>query len=1218
MAASPRGAVELDYEAEETAIMAAVGSTKLDLLVEESGNPDELGERLTEYAAMQALHLSCHGHNAWRPSGKPNDKPKPVLLLESVEGEELPTGADQLIGALQAHRPRLVFLSACLTAAAGGEKRGGLPGDKDGPASTRGGVAHSLAEALVNAGLPAVLGWDGSVADGAATAFAATLYDRLEGRHDLADAVAAARRDLLNASEKDRQRDWHLAHLWLGPQGGGPIVGGTVRRAMMPATHGRKEFLVKERQQVPVASHEMFVGRRRELQRALQVLRGDEHAGVLLHGVGRLGKSSLAARIANRRRDLRLAVVYQHYGALDVLAALAEALKDNPKARDLLRSSTDLVRQQPDRLEDVLVDLLRGPGGQMDESGTPVLLVIDDLEQILEADPKGGRHRVAAQAPVLRAVLRAFDAALHAGLSRLVITSRYPFTLDGLEGRLFELPLPPLSEAAQRKLELRQKEAAADAGLTGTAFDDRKAVLARVPGIARGNPGLQDLIGRKLVLSAAVAVDRARKTVDEMEAWLRQGDLPSDAEVRAFLENLAVDALLELAGPAGQAFLRKLTLFDLAVPQGVADKLAAMDGVLLPHMRDLGVVDVFTDMMDHRQPGFSVNALAAGRLAVLTASERGKLAHAVAHELFVAWGGATGGAKRPSACDLQLTRLSLMAEDGEVVEACATAAVMAMRQGPASAAATFGRAVIGLLDGQHRVVPWRLLSETAGAASTSGEGAVADRLLERGIAALEEQRRSGGTVDPLAAGFLVYEQARRLMRRGELDQAQGLFAQAAQFAQAAGNEISATVARGSIADILVRRGEPDEALRIRREEQLPVYERLGDVRSRAVTMGGIADILVSRGELDEALRIRREEQLPVYERLGEVRSRAVTMGGIADILESRGELDEALRIRREEELPVYARLGDVRSRAVTMGKIADILYRRGELDEALRIRREEQLPVYARLGEVRSRAVTMGKIADILYRRGELDEALRIRREEELPVYERLGEVRARAVTMGKIADILESRGDLDEALRIRTDEQLPVYERLGDVRERAVTMGKIADILFRRGDLDEALRIRKEEELPVYERLGDVRERAVTMGKIADILESRGDLDEALRIRKEEELPVYERLGDVRERAVTMGKIADILESRGDLDEALRIRTDEQLPVYERLGDVRERAVTMGKIADILFRRGDLDEALRIRKEEELPVYERLGDVRERAVTMGKIADILESRGDL
>src|SRR5258707_1169817 len=206
----------------------------------------------------------------------------------------------------------------------------------------------------------------------------------------------------------------------------------------------------------------MFVGRRRELQKALRALRESDHVGVLLHGMGRLGKSSLAFRIANRRRDLRLAVVFEHYGALAVLA--------------------------------------------------------------------------------------------------------------------------PLSEAAQRKLELRQKEAAADEGLTGKAFDEREAMLARVPGIARGNPGLQDLIGRRLVLSAAVAMDRARRTLDEMEAWLKQGDLPSDADVRAFLENLAVDSLLELAGKAGQAVLRRLTLFDLPVPEGVAEKLAAMDGASLRHL----------------------------------------------------------------------------------------------------------------------------------------------------------------------------------------------------------------------------------------------------------------------------------------------------------------------------------------------------------------------------------------------------------------------------------------------------------------------------------------------------------------------------------------------------------------------------------------------------------------------------------------------------------
>jgi tetratricopeptide (TPR) repeat protein/3',5'-cyclic AMP phosphodiesterase CpdA len=403
-------------------------------------------------------------------------------------------------------------------------------------------------------------------------------------------------------------------------------------------------------------------------------------------------------------------------------------------------------------------------------------------------------------------------------------------------------------------------------------------------------------------------------------------------------------------------------------------------------------------------------------------------------------------------------------------------------------------------------------------------------------------------------------------------------------------------AAGLRAAVLQACGDLDEALRIRRVDQLPVYERLGDAREDAVTRGQIADILQARGDLDEALRIRRDHELPVYRRLGDARLTAVTLGKIADVLQARGELDEALRIRRVDQLPVYERFGDVRSRAVTLGKVADILYARGELDEALRIRRIEQLPVYERLGDVRSTAVTMGKIADILYARGDLDEALRIRRVDELPVYQRLGDVRSTAVTLGKVADILQARGELDEALRIRRVDQLPVFQRLGDVRATAVAMGKIADILQARGELDEALRIRRVDQLPVYDRLGDVRAKAVTLGKIADIFQARGELDEALEVRRAHELPVYRRLGDVRSEAVTKGKIADILQARGELDDALRIRRDHELPVYERLGDVRLTAVTMGQIADLLHARGDLDEALRIDREDVLPILERQG----------------------
>ncbi|NBO93171.1 MAG: hypothetical protein EBV06_12810 [Planctomycetia bacterium] len=98
----------------------------------------------------------------------------------------------------------------------------------------------------------------------------------------------------------------------------------------------------------------------------------------------------------------------------------------------------------------------------------------------------------------------------------------------------------------------------------------------------------------------------------------------------------------------------------------------------------------------------------------------------------------------------------------------------------------------------------------------------------------------------------------------------------------------------------------------------------------AVCMGQIADVLQDRGQWEEALRIYREEVLPAFERLGDVRSIAVTQGKIADVLQSRGQWEEALRIRREEELPVYERLGALREMVITRIQKAILLAQHGQ------------------------------------------------------------------------------------------------------------------------------------------------------------------------------------------------------------------------------------------------------------------------------------------------
>ena len=66
MASSPRGQHELDYEAEEAAILGAVGENRVDLVVEDTGDPEQLAHRLADLGGMPAVHLSCHGVNNWR------------------------------------------------------------------------------------------------------------------------------------------------------------------------------------------------------------------------------------------------------------------------------------------------------------------------------------------------------------------------------------------------------------------------------------------------------------------------------------------------------------------------------------------------------------------------------------------------------------------------------------------------------------------------------------------------------------------------------------------------------------------------------------------------------------------------------------------------------------------------------------------------------------------------------------------------------------------------------------------------------------------------------------------------------------------------------------------------------------------------------------------------------------------------------------------------
>ncbi|MFH0938046.1 MAG: hypothetical protein V1899_02005, partial [Planctomycetota bacterium] len=94
-----------------------------------------------------------------------------------------------------------------------------------------------------------------------------------------------------------------------------------------------------------------------------------------------------------------------------------------------------------------------------------------------------------------------------------------------------------------------------------------------------------------------------------------------------------------------------------------------------------------------------------------------------------------------------------------------------------------------------------------------------------------------------------------------------------------------------------------------------------------------ASVLFRRGAWQDALQALQERVLPVFDRLGDVRSRAINMGQIADILEQRGETDEALRIRIEECLPAAQKIKDLNTMASIQFRCAKLRFARGGMEK---------------------------------------------------------------------------------------------------------------------------------------------------------------------------------------------------------------------------------------------------------------------------------------------
>ena len=793
MAAAPRDQHVLEFELEETVILNAVSGIGIDLVVEETGSAKGLGDTATRWLpagveaaepgdAFDVVHLTCHG----------TAEPAPALALEDDFGTTALTGPGPLLGNLR-HLPRLLVVSACETGK-GFE------------------LSSAFAQQVVSLGVPAALGWSGRVQDGQAILFAEALYRELSQRASLESAVAVARAELLQGGlQGEASRDWHLARLYLGPTGGGVLCGGTTRRLPnLGDLHQR--YLDGRNNRVPVAGPHDFVGRRRELQALLRQLRGSS-AGVLIHGVGRQGKSSLAARLAVRCPGHAVVVLDRLFSAGELARALEEAV---PAITKWQSDWSAEIEQNPGRLQVSLSEALRGPlANAQEDSGRrnqPVLLVLDDFEQCLEADPAdhehGWRLRHEMEA-VIAAVLRAFMAASNTE-SRLLLTCRYTFSLPNgvLPRALFPFSLPGLTDAETRKQAhtpaIREGAAPPPAHESEAARQarvrERDELIEAVHREARGNAGFQAI----LLKSAHAEPAACRASLDALAAHRESGRPLPEGEhaLQKFLADLALGSLIDQLSPNETELLRVSQLFEHPVPAAVFEAVSREFSLGTPapgtRLFGLGLWERAEEPVPPYTRSPLLNGLTRGTLESkgrnLTPGECVTLAAIAAPALFQEWGRERRWAVSPTAA-MELLRLGLLGEAVEVVAETASRALHSHRDKlHAQLGYERATAAVELLDRNGREPGTNLLSVAGILANTAGDGEAADTYLSRASA--------GTGMDPVTRAYTWFEAGVRHRQAGRLEEAEQNFRAARKLRLELGQEQQVAVCDGAIADIL--------------------------------------------------------------------------------------------------------------------------------------------------------------------------------------------------------------------------------------------------------------------------------------------------------------------------------------------------------------------------------------------------------------------------------
>ena len=1006
MTAAPKGLPQnqvLHTAREEDLILAATAEArKAGLLQVEftpNGSLQALENALWEYDPHM-LHFTGHGVFI-------QAQDRGLLLMEDKQGKKRDVPNAEFADLLEqcAQSLRFVFLSACQSAQA---------------ARTEG--FADLGPRLLDASIPAVVAMQFSVRNRSAMELGSVFYRGIADGKTVDTAMTEARVRMQRKSPNTV--DFAVPVLFLNdPQ------------CLQVDPQSIRKTVDIPRDMSGLTEAQNFVGRNaelRQLQTNLDPERGTWRAAVV-HGLGGMGKTVLAARLAARMasrfdgvKTLRMAPTTTAQSVLDGIGSflLVNNARFNHPLITEFNTHKDAqipLETKAGQLADILADLR-------------LLLIFDNCEDILpegkavsfslKGEPGGGMTGLSEVEPQTSVSPRVDPDLLKliallvgsvAGPSRFVFTSRVDFEpvergrLTGVVGHLglgemgfteavyLMETLPPLAELPVAVIEERRVQTGAEEKSQGVGIKplSKRDVYEQLG----GHPYAINLF----------AEHARRSSVGEV-----LGDLSGVR--KEMLEFTLMERAVEKLPRRAAELLRRAAIYFEPVPMEGLAYLMGDEHVAMPEVdEELQALQGWG--MLARLPGMDVYVLHS--LVKDWAQERvGEEQHLWLLRRAANYWSGVGRDSTSLEPELAARQYLYLAGDYEKADDIVRfASVYLLRWGQFELFLGLLQESVNTLSGKRRAVA---LGNQATVYQKLGDYRTARRYHEQVLAefqALDDQSNIAGTLHQL--GILHQDQ-------GEYKQARELYEQSLAISKELDDRAGVARSLHQLGTLHQRQGEYKQAWK-RYQQSLEIFEELGDRKGLASSLHQLGILHSVQGEYKRA-RDRFQQSLAILKELGDRAGVASCLHQLGILHQIQGEYKQA-RERYQQSLAIFKELVDREGMASSLGQLGMLLQRQGEYEHARELS-EQSLTIFEELGDRVGVAISLHQLGILHQRQGEYKRA-RERYQQSLEINEELGDRVGVASSLGQLGSLEKDQGNYQRAVEY-TAKSYSIFDQLG------------------------------------------------------------------------------------------------------------------------------------------------------------------------------------------